>query len=76
MMVRVFDDFCELPLVGTLRDCVQTSFGWQGIDDDGRLHDVRYPDGSPPKIPPEEFIIQVIDGRVMGALRIIRTEGR
>ena len=72
MMVPNFDGFVELPLVGTLRQCVDTPFGWQGIDDDGNVHRVTYQDGRPAKVPPFEYIMQIIDGRVTGALKIER----
>jgi hypothetical protein len=73
MKTAAFDD---LPVVGVLHQCVETATGWRGTDESGVTLDVRrHPsderDG-PPRIPPDNRITKVVDGRAVGVLVLKR----
>lgn len=41
MATVMTDAFGEQPVLGTIKHCARTPFGWQGIMDDGSLKQVR-----------------------------------
>jgi hypothetical protein len=63
----------DLPVVGTLRQCVNTKTGWRGVDEAGTIIEVRswaqahgYPVGSA-RIPTSNRIVKWENGRALWA---------
>jgi hypothetical protein len=68
----------DLPVVGTLRQCIATATGWRGVDEAGTVIEVRswaqahgYPVG-PARIPSSNRIMKWENGRPVGVLVLQR----
>jgi hypothetical protein len=72
----------DLPVVGVLRQCTPTATGWQGVDEAGTVIEVRSweqaqgrPVG-PARIPDNDRVTQMQDGRAVGVVLLKRKRGR
>jgi hypothetical protein len=72
----------DLPVVGILRQCTDTEFGWRGVDETGTILEVRswgqahgYPVG-PARIPTGHRIVKFENGRAVGVLLLERKRRR
>jgi hypothetical protein len=59
--------FVDLPIVGTIRQCVRTEKGWRGIDDKGVVCDVTVAPGAEY---PSDHVVQIVNGNAVGVLMI------
>lgn len=59
--------FGDLPVLGTIRDCVLTETGWRGINDEGIAVSVNLADGGEV---PTDHVLKVSAGEVVGVLTI------
>jgi hypothetical protein len=68
----------DLSVVGTLRQCVNTEFGWRGVDAAGTIIEVRswaQANGfaaGPARIPDNNRIMKWENGRLVGVLVLKR----
>jgi hypothetical protein len=62
--------FGDMPVVGTLRQCIETADRWQGVDEDGTVIKVanQSETGCIARIPAENRIVKVLDGRAVGVI--------
>jgi hypothetical protein len=70
--------FGDLPVVGVLRQCAPTDFGWSGVDESGVVlevrswHQARGRTTAPATIPDGNRIVKFENGRAVGVLVLKR----
>jgi hypothetical protein len=68
----------DLPILGTLRECAHTDFGWRAVDVDGVVLEVRSWEQArgrttePARIPDNDCLLTVANGRVVGVVMLER----
>jgi hypothetical protein len=68
--------FGDLPVVGTLRQCIETADRWQGVDANGTVFKVanQSETGCIARIPAEN--LKVLDGRAVGVILLERKRAK
>jgi hypothetical protein len=72
----------DLPVVGTLRQCINTEIGWRGVDEAGVVLEVRSWEQAqgrsthPARIPDNNRIMKYENGRAVGVLVLKRKRKR